>query len=871
MKIHKLEITGFGPFKNKQVIDFDALTADGIFMLEGPTGSGKSSIIDAIVWVLYGTTAHESANSIQISISGRVRSDYVGTDEETRVLMEFSAQGHRYRIQRTPTYFATKTRGDGEKKVNATARLEFVKPSAQSLTRIDEVGSRVKDILGMGREQFSQLVVLPQGDFAAFLHASSEKRQEILESIFRTHFYKDMEKYFESRRKEHLEEIKSLNFDIRRHAQNLEQEAAEDSDRDFDDSMEIFLDPNEANDKKISLLQEIVAELSPNPKKDLTSKAQLEAKINPIRDEITRLADSKKQIKEKAEKEAKLRDLLANQEDVDEVTEQLALREKVLSAEADLEHRASAEKDLEKAQARFIDEYEDATASEITKEIAKTKAKHTALLKKTSQNESLDKLYDAATAQLKAIDEQDTAKVNLKLANSEISKAKKEIEICRQLVADLKLREKNEYAHIVAKKLRPGVACPVCGSKEHPKKLKSSGTFSTKALEEAEFNFQEWRDYLTSMESLKRESTKLIGKKLPAKTPVKSEIAKIEKQMKDIENDDWEFDQVAKLLRDLEKALPYYVEAERASKEYDKFDQRIERVLTKFDLGEDELEELLDMNPIPSQKIIDKHNSDLIECQTFLKQEKIKKLPSPEGVEEKLADLSKRKTVLDSELAEVSDRIALANKILKNLELAVQGITNALKEISSKNVLIAPYLDLDAWVNGKNILDLKLSSYVLQERLEMVLERASNHLRRVSHGKYEFRLNEERVGRQRIAGLGIQIMDYRAGKERLAETLSGGETFYASLSLALGLAEVVKAEEGGLELGTLFIDEGFGSLSEETLSEVIDVLEELRSAERIIGIISHVEGMKTQIPLRIEVRASDEGPSSIRFATAEMQ
>ncbi len=236
-----------------------------------------------------------------------------------------------------------------------------------------------------------------------------------------------------------------------------------------------------------------------------------------------------------------------------------------------------------------------------------------------------------------------------------------------------------------------------------------------------------------------------------------------------------------------------------------------------------------------------------------------------------MADLSNRKSVLEGELAEVSDRVALANMVLKNLEIANQGITNALEEITSKNVLIAPYLDLDTWVNGKNTLGLKLSNYVLQERLEMVLERASNHLRRVSHGKYEFRLNEDRVGRQRIAGLGIQIMDYRAGKERLAETLSGGETFYASLSLALGLAEVVKAEEGGLELGTLFIDEGFGSLSEETLSEVIDVLEELRSAERIIGIISHVEGMKTQIPLRIEVRASDEGPSSIRFATAEMQ
>lgn len=871
MKIHKLEITGFGPFKDKQVIDFDALTADGIFMLEGPTGAGKSSIIDSIVWVLYGTTAHESANSVKISVSGRIRSDYVGTDEETRVVMEFSAQGHRYRIQRTPTYMVTKSRGEGEKKVDASARLEFIKPTAESLTRIDEIGTRVRDILGMGREQFSQLVVLPQGDFAAFLHASSEKRQDILESIFKTHFYKDMEKYFETRRKIHIEDVKNLNSEIIRHVHNLEQEAGDETERDFEEALAVFVDQNESNQEKLSLLKEIISELTPNSKSDSMLKGKIDIKLKPVREEITRLLDSKKQIKEKAEKEAKLKSLQDNQEIIDEVTEQLFLREKVLPAQADLEHRDSAEKELSKVQSKLLDDYEDATAAEIVKEIAKTKVEHESLLKKTSQNENLDKLHEAATSQLESIEAQDQAKAELKLANSEIPKAKKQIDIFKAELAELKLREKNEYAHLVAKKLKAGVACPVCGSKEHPKPLKSTGTFSAVKLESAETELQEWRNHLSAMELLKRESTKLVGKKLPTRTSVNSEIKKLEKQMEEIENDEWELTQVAQLLKDLEKALPFYVESERASKEYDKFNLRVEKLLTKYELEDYELEELLEINPIPLQKQIDKHNADLIEVQTFLKQESVKKLPSPEGVEAKLEKLEDQKLIFESELAEVNDRIALANKVSKNLDLAKSGITQALSDITAKNVAVAPYLDLDSWVNGKNPLGLKLSNYVLQERLEMVLERASNHLRRVSHGKYEFRLNENRVGKQRIAGLGIQIMDYRAGKERLAETLSGGETFYASLSLALGLAEVVKAEEGGLELGTLFIDEGFGSLSEETLSEVIDVLEELRSAERIIGIISHVEGMKTQIPLRIEVRASEDGPSSIRFATAEMQ
>ena len=871
MKIHRLEITGFGPFKNKQIIDFDVLTADGIFMLEGPTGAGKSSIIDAIVWVLYGTTAHESANSVKVSVSGRIRSDYVGTDEETRVVMEFSAQGHRYRIQRTPTYMVTKSRGEGEKKIDASARLEFIKPTAESLTRIDEVGTRVSEILGMGREQFSQLVVLPQGDFAAFLHASSDKRQDILESIFKTHFYKDMEKYFEARRKAHIEDVKNLNSEIIRHVHNLEQEAGDETERDFEEALAIFVDQNESDQEKLSLLKEIIAEMSPNSKSDSALKGEIDAKLKPVREEITLLLESKKQIKAKAEKEAKLESLQQNQEIIDEVSAQLALREKILPVEADLEHRNSAEKEQEKAQTKLLDDYEDATSAEITKEIAKTKVEHEDLLKKTSQNVNLDKLHQAALSQLESIEAQEKAKAKLKLATSEIPKAKKQIELFKAELAELKLREKNEYAHLVAKKLKPGVACPVCGSKEHPKPLKSTGTFSTAKLEKVEAQIQEWRDHLSKMESLKGESTILVAKKLPTKASVKTEIAKLEKQMEEIENDDWDLTQVAKLLKELEKALPYYVEFERATKEYEKFNTRVEKLLNKYEIDEDEVDELLEINPVPLQKQIDKHNADLIEVQSFLKQESVKKLPSPEGVEAKLEKLDGQKATLESDLSDVNDRIALANKISKNLELAKSGITQAIRDIADRNEAIAPYLDLDTWVNGKNTLGLKLSNYVLQERLEMVLERASNHLRRVSHGKYEFRLNEDRVGRQRIAGLGIQIMDYRAGKERLAETLSGGETFYASLSLALGLAEVVKAEEGGLELGTLFIDEGFGSLSEETLSEVIDVLEELRSAERIIGIISHVEGMKTQIPLRIEVRASEDGPSSIRFATAEMQ
>jgi exonuclease SbcC len=257
------------------------------------------------------------------------------------------------------------------------------------------------------------------------------------------------------------------------------------------------------------------------------------------------------------------------------------------------------------------------------------------------------------------------------------------------------------------------------------------------------------------------------------------------------------------------------------------------------------------------------------EINALLAQPDFKKLPESAELEEKIATLAEKVSALDAELSLINDQLAVVERINESLRIAQAGITAALDEITELRQTGDPYLKLQGWVDGKNTAGLSLTNFVLQERLEMILEFASRHLRRMSNGKYEFRLHEDKQGRAQKAGLGITIMDYFAGKERPAETLSGGETFYASLALALGLVEVVKGDNGGIELGTLFIDEGFGSLSDDTLEEVLDVLEDLRE-QRVIGIISHVEGMKTQIPMRLEVRPTEAGPSTVKMAIGKI-
>jgi exonuclease SbcC len=156
-----------------------------------------------------------------------------------------------------------------------------------------------------------------------------------------------------------------------------------------------------------------------------------------------------------------------------------------------------------------------------------------------------------------------------------------------------------------------------------------------------------------------------------------------------------------------------------------------------------------------------------------------------------------------------------------------------------------------------------LESFVLAAELEEIVERANLRLGDMSSGRYRLQHTDARAARNAASGLGLEILDAHTGIPRSAQSLSGGETFLASLSLALGLAEVVTARAGGVQLDTLFIDEGFGSLDDETLELAMRTLDELRQGGRTVGLISHVAAMKDQLSAQLVVTATPQGPSVI--------
>jgi exonuclease SbcC len=870
MRIHHLTIQGFGPFKDKQEIDFDALSQDKIFMLEGPTGAGKSSIIDAIVFSLYGVTAHEAATKSGPA-GQRVRSDYCEVGDETKVCIEFSTGGARYKVTRTAAYDAPKKRGEGTTPVNERAILEFIDPPHDAINQVREVSLRINEELRMDNEQFSQMVVLPQGDFASFLHASTEKRREVLEKIFKTFFYDKIKSQLDLRAKEFQGLLAQQGQEINHHVRNLEKEWVESKgDLDFKRLEALLNDKNEARDAQNLELQAAIDLLRPNSEKQIQERDSVEKFLNPLKAELALLEDSQEKIKAKSDLSKELDGLNARADEMALKESQLLIRQKASGLQSLLESRDSADNAMEEALEQIDEDYAEMTSTEVRARIKELNVKVPVLSrKKDAAQKAEQELDDLETLLDESLDNELKIK-SLSTLTSKVSAAEKKLEGAKKKVKEYRALEKESYIGLAAKKLKKGQPCPVCGSAEHPNPVKGQNGFDQDELDRLEEIVVEVENDLSELKYELKDATAASKKKFKPSIELKATKKKLEKSASDAEEIVSEYEEAQGELNDLNEYLPHFSDYESAEKSRIASDTKIQAEIKRLKIeDEDSLLKILKIDEDALRAAVSTYTGRIKEINALLAQPDFKKLPESAELEEKIATLAEKVSALDAELSLINDQLAVVERINESLRIAQTGITTAMDEIAELRETGDPYLKLQGWVDGTNPAGLSLTNFVLQERLEMILEYASRHLRRMSNGKYEFRLHEDRQGRAKKAGLGITIMDYFAGKERPAETLSGGETFYASLALALGLVEVVKGDNGGIELGTLFIDEGFGSLSDDTLEEVLDVLEDLRE-QRVIGIISHVEGMKTQIPMRLEVRPTEAGPSTVKMAIGKI-
>jgi exonuclease SbcC len=870
MRIHHLTIQGFGPFKDKQEIDFDALSQDRIFMLEGPTGAGKSSIIDAIVFALYGVTAHEAATKSGPA-GQRVRSDYCEAGDETKVCIDFSTGGARYKVTRTAAYDAPKKSGEGTTPVNAKAILEFIDPPHEAINQVKEVNLRIKEELRLDNEQFSQMVVLPQGDFASFLHASTEKRREVLESIFKTFFYDKIKGQLDLRAKEFQGLLTQQAQEINHHVRNLEKEWDESKgELDFQRLEALLNDKNEKRETQNLELKGAIDLLRPNSEKQTQERDAVEKVLNPLKADLALLEDSKEKIKAKTDLSTELEALSTKADEMDLKESQLLIRQKASGLQTLLESRDSANDAMEEALEEIDEDYAEMTSAEVKARIKELNVKVPALSRKADAAQKAESELDDLEVLLEESIDNELKIKALPSLITKVSALEKNLDGAKKKVKEYRALEKESYIGLAAKKLKKGQPCPVCGSEEHPNPVNNKNIFDQDEMDRLEEIVAEVDADLSELRYELKDATSASKKKFKPSVELKANKKKLEKSASDAEKIQSEYEDAQQELSDLNDCLQHFIDYESAEKSKVVSETKIESEMKRLKIEDEEtLIEILAIDEEALRAEVSSYTDRIKEINALLAQPDFKKLPDANVLEEKISTMSQKVSELEQELSLVNDQLAVVERIIESLSSAQTGISAALDEIAELRETGDPYLKLQGWVDGKNSAGLSLTNFVLQERLEMILEFASRHLRRMSNGKYEFRLHEDKQGRSQKAGLGITIMDYFAGKERPAETLSGGETFYASLALALGLVEVVKGDNGGIELGTLFIDEGFGSLSDDTLEEVLDVLEDLRE-QRVIGIISHVEGMKTQIPMRLEVRPTEAGPSTVTMAIGKI-
>lgn len=979
MRLHELEVSAFGPFGDTATVDFDALGADGLFLLHGQTGAGKTTVLDAVAFALYGTVPGARQQG------KRLLSDHAAPGAVPKVVLEATIGGRRLRLTRSPEYQRPKLRGTGTTKENAKATLEWLDGHGQNLTRLDEIGEAVGRLLGMSSDQFFQVVLLPQGDFARFLRADTDERGTLLERLFDTSRFGTVEDWFVTRRRESAAKLeasrKSVDLMVARvstaagieagadaeplvWARKLEADAADVSARALLElaDAEAFASraaTELAEVKRVQRLQQRAAQAR--------AELALHQQATPVREA---LADELGRAQRAAPVAALRAEATAGADAAaGELTRMTALAAKIGAAgegadllarlswpptPADSEVLASAVRDWTGEVARLdaliaeslaADALQDSMRAhrvrrdELDSEAATLAQRRDVLPELVRAAEAdldaarlaaatvpaLERARGAATEMLAAATELAVQRRAQAAAAHELAEARDRHHEARGALLDVRERRLAGMAAELASGLVDGEPCVVCGADEHPRPAAQPDSVVTKADEEAARAAEQHR-----ADAVAAASAQLTKVELAVEVQIERGGDRDTDELSAEVRDATERHAAAASLADREpgsatRLAELRSETARAQEraaagaaEIAALDAQISGMATQLDqirarvtaatgtdesprIRRDRLEELAaaasrlrdqrtatgtaqDAAEAMAQKVVGaaadagfaavdaavdavRGAGRIAEMEASLRDARDLQV----RVESVLAEPETAAAALlepvDPAEAEAADLAAKAAAkaavgVSADAQRRLQDLDRLVGQLAAEVQALAPaqarHDELAGLADviegrGQNARKMSLRSYVLAARLEEVALAASTRLRRMSAGRYEFvHADGAGTGRKR-GGLGLDIRDDYTGVVRSAKTLSGGESFLASLSLALGLADVVAAESGGLVLDTMFIDEGFGTLDADTLESVMGVLDELREGGRVVGIVSHVDEMRQRIPSRLHV------------------
>jgi exonuclease SbcC len=989
MQLHRLRLCAIGPFAGVCEVDVERLSASGLFLLEGPTGAGKSTLIDAIVFALYGDVAGRSSSA------DRMHSDVADPETTSFVELDFSTANGMYRIRRTPKHQRAKRRGEGMTTENASAKLwrllspdESADAAEPVSTRVEEVGAEITRIVGLTHEQFVQTVVLPQGEFATFLRSAPEVRRELLQKLFGTEVYDAVLERLVQQRKV----AKQQRAEAAGHVSAAV--SAYCGAAGLDDSTEADLAAREGE----ALVAEVTAQLSQlsgqvegavAAAKVAESAAELarehlgerrarersRLRVLALRSELAELEAKRDEqerqavVLERAAEAARLAPVLdglvaaetrreAASAELDRRKTQLAVPDSDPSAwptherslrdaaaglsalnelEQDLPARTQAVSDLARARDEAA-EKRRAVAEAIVlapQELADLREQLAAALTLRGQREGAVAASDAAATVVAAATELESRQEAARAAAVAREKARQLAQQRLAEEAEIRSRFLDGMAGQLASALVVDEPCPVCGSRDHPRPasrragdvdqaaVDAAGKALADATAELERTTEEASRIDSELAELRGRSAGLSvadarSRKLEADLAAADldiatqDVSRLEGQISALEQTLAEHqvrresltaeatrlgaevsaaaEALAAARQKVAEALDgHQTIADRTAALQSEADEwqhasdaakALEAALADLTTRTDEWSAALASSPFATRhEVVSARRTD--DERSSIAQELERSRERRRDIEAELASPElldvKADEVVDVSHAEARATEAgaaheMAQQAAANLRqrlddstLRAAAITSALAVRAKVETRTAPLIRMADLVGGAspdNAKSMSLPTFVLRERFADVVASANERLATMSDGRYALVHVEDREG-NRKSGLGLRVQDTHSDQERDPKTLSGGETFYCSLAMALGLADVVTAEAGGVDLGTLFVDEGFGSLDPDTLDQVLSVLSGLGTSGRVVGIVSHVPELKERISERITVIPNRDGSSRL--------
>ena len=919
MRPLKLVISAFGPYAAEIEIDFTRFGHQGLYLISGDTGAGKTTIFDAITFALYGEPSGTNRDS------GMFRSKYADAKTPTYVKLKFEYSGKEYDIERSPAYERPKERGDGTTLQNATATLTM--PEGGPVTGLKNVDAKIYEILGIDRVQFSQIAMIAQGDFMKLLFSKTDERQKIFRKIFKTDIFVKLQERLKRDTNELAGRCKAERAGIEQYIDGIECSTesafaamvAEAKGRRMSvenvmDMLSSVIAEDQETNKKLTLDKALSDKASREKEALLKKQAEYDKACQKLKDDSTQLEAA-------LARQTGLEEVLAQKQSLATEAETLAKEigkieslmerygqiEVILNTITTLNGRiASSEEKVRKhgenlaaLNSELAKMKEEAAGLEnVGEELIKAEQNRETLIKRIGDLEALEREIVSLEEKKGTLERyQDALKTRI---------AERDAALAEYLSGHNLFM--SEQAGILASELTDGMACPVCGSLSHPRKAQLSENVPSQ---------EQVKAMKTKADDLESKANRGANLCAEQKAKVDIELKSLNVKLKEILNIN-SYDQQTSGLVETEK-----LQVKAAQKNAEDSISSIQKQCTRktalaklIPETEAKIAEIKDA----SQKAATQVASDKTE--RTAKQEQVADLGKDLQFKTKIEASAHQKSLDDrrkgilAEIASAESDVNKGKQIIASLRASVKTITEQVKEVISidkETELIAQKeaevrsasIDSDIRHNfarirsnqtalenirkrSESLIELEkefawksalsktangdmegkekvmLETYVLMEYFDRIIARANTRFMSLSGGQYELKRRETASNNRSQSGLELNVIDHYNGSERKVESLSGGEQFKASLSLALGLSDEIQSSSGGIRLDTMFVDEGFGSLDEESLRLAMNTLGSLTEGNRLIGIISHVPALK-QIEKQILVKKERFGGSRVEI------